>query len=247
MKQMKKVLSFSLGVLCTLGSFAAPAAAHGIWYAQRLDNTQLVLGEGYVDNAYTRDMVTKVTGYDYNWRKVNVRVLDKGDHVIIDPGKDVAVTVTYFDYGYWTKGPDGKTVTKPMNEVPGALTGKHVLKYNVHYFGNVKNPQPLPDLPYQLVPLSDPTKLNVGDELTVQALHNGKPAPYAEIFTDVVNHHTVTMKADAQGKLTFRIPNGSSNVIGWELTEKYTRKDPKAVEDKVFASLSFTTRPSDDD
>ena len=64
-----------------------------------------------------------------------------------------------------------------MDQVPGSTIGTHAIKYSVNYLKGVDKVAPLPDLPYQIVPLKDPTKLNVGDYLPVQVLHNGQPLP----------------------------------------------------------------------
>ena len=87
---------------------AVPAAAHGVWFAPRLDQTQLVLGEGYKDNAYDPKDVTMVIGFDKNYKRVPLDIIDGGNHITINPSENVSAAVVYFDYGYWSKGPDGK-------------------------------------------------------------------------------------------------------------------------------------------
>ena len=241
----RKFLSLLLGMIFTAS--ALPVHAHGVWFAPRLDQTQLVLGEGYKDNAYNPKNVTSLTGYDANYQKRPLAAINGGNHITIQPADDISVAVVYFDYGYWTKGADGKTYNATIAEVPGASSGTHAIKYAVSYLKSVRKVQPIPGLPYQIVPLKDPTTLSVGDMLPVQVLHNGVPMPEAEIFPDVINHHTITIKTDKNGKAIVPVANGSTNVIGLELIETYPKSDGKATRNKIFSSLSFVIYPAEDD
>lgn len=224
------------------------AAAHGVWFAPRLDQIQLVLGEGFKDNAYDPKMVTVLQGYDADYRKVDVKAIDGGNHIAIQPADNVLSAVTVvFDYGYWSNGKDGKWHNAPMDEVEGSTIGTHAVKYGVSYFKPVKEVKPIAELPFQIVPMTDPSTLKVGDMLTVQLLHDGRPMADTDIIPDVINHHTVTVRTDAEGKATVPAANGSMNVIGAELTYNYDKPTKKATRDKVFCSLSFLICPPEND
>lgn len=244
---MKKRKCLSLLLGAALLASAVPVHAHGVWFAPRLDQTQLVLGEGYKDNAYDPKNVTSLTGYTAAYQKRPLSAINGGNHITIQPADDIAVAVVYFDYGYWTKGADGKTHNASIAEVPGATAGTHAIKYAVSYLKPVKETKPIPGLPYQIVPLKDPSTLDVGDFLPVQVLHNGRPMPYADIFPDVINHHTVTIQTDKNGKAMVPVANGSTNVIGLELVKNYPKSDGKATRDKIFSSLSFVIYPEEDE
>ena len=71
---------------------------------------------------------------------------------------------------------------KPMDEVEGATIGTHAIKYSVNYLGSVDKVKPIDGLLYQLVPSVDPTTLEVGEEFTVQLLHNGEPMADVDII-----------------------------------------------------------------
>lgn len=243
--EKRKVLSFLLGAV--LAASALPVHAHGVWFAPRLDQTQLVLGEGYKDNAYDPKSVTSLTGYNAVYQKRPLSAINGGNHITIQPAEDISVAVVHFDYGYWTKGADGKIHHAAMTEVPGATAGTHAIKYAVSYLKPVKATKPVPGLPYQIVPLKDPSLLSVGDMLPIQVLHNGVPMPEAEIFPDVINHHTITIKTDKHGRTMVPVANGSTNVIGLELVQKHLRPDGKATQDKIFSSLSFIIYPEEED
>lgn len=241
----KKLFSAAALVLTTAIMLPSTASAHGIWFASRLDKTQLVLGEGFKDNAYDPKMVTYMQGYDAKYNKIAVTPIDGVDHITIAPTEQTSVVTVAFDYGYWSNDKEGKWHNVPMDQIEGSTVGTHAIKYSVNYLGSVDQVKALPDMPYQLVPSVDPTKLNVGDTFTVQLLHDGKPMANTDIIPDVINHHTVTIKTDANGKVNVTVSNGSINVIGMELAIPYEGKDKKATQSKVFTSLSYTIYPEE--
>ena len=55
---MKRNMLFGLAALAAVTA-AGCANAHGVWFAPRLDKTQLVLGEGPKDNAYDPNGTSK--------------------------------------------------------------------------------------------------------------------------------------------------------------------------------------------
>ncbi len=75
---------------CAVGS----ASAHGVFFANRLDQKALVLGEGPGDNAYKPSCVTAVDAYDKNFSSMNIETVTYKDHVAIKPSEDLGVTVT---------------------------------------------------------------------------------------------------------------------------------------------------------
>ncbi len=114
----KKLLASLFAVGLAAGCVCASVDAHGVFFANRTDEKVLVLGEGPVDNAYTADMVKNITGYDVQGKQIPVQVVKHEKNVAIVPPADLGVTVTNFDYGYWTKTKDGKMIHKPITEVP---------------------------------------------------------------------------------------------------------------------------------
>ena len=235
--------------ICVLGIvvlFSKPVFSHGVWLANRSNEIQLVLGEGPKDDAYSPDMVKSVKGYDSKLQSVDVSVTEHKNYVVLNNPNKASVVSVFFDYGYWSNGKDGKWHNLPMSEVEGATIGTHAIKYSISYLGNVDKPKAIDGIPYQIVPSTDPTKLNVGDEFEVQFLKDGVPMPNIDVITDVVNHHTIIKKTDANGKLKVTVANGGLNVIGAEIAYPYKKKTLKATQDKVFVSLSFTIYPKED-
>ena len=80
-----------------------------------------------MDNAYKPEMVTGLVGYDNNGAVIPVEVVKHEKNIAVVPTDKLGVTATNFDYGYWTKDKDGKTVHKPITEVPGATKKVHML------------------------------------------------------------------------------------------------------------------------
>lgn len=248
---MKKLSVFAIVFAIVLSLMIVPnsSSAHGVWFAQRSDRTQLVCGEGWKDSAYDPNGLVELNGFNSKYEPVDVKPINEKDYLYIEPSEDLSVVSLTMDYGYWSNTPEGKWIPKPMNEVEGSTIGTHALKYSVNYFKNVDEVKPIANMVYQLVPSVDPTKLEVGQEFTVQLLHNGEPMADTEIIPDVLNHHTVTIKTDEKGMATITASNGGLNVVGCEMTVPYENEgiDDKATRSKVFVSLGFTLYPEEDD
>lgn len=238
------VLSVCAGLLAT--SFLSTTSAHGVWITERLDQKQLVLGEGPGDNAYNPNSVKTIQGYTADLQKTSVKIVDQKNHVVVQPTDETAVISVDFDYGYWTKGADGKIHNEPMNKVNGAVKGTHALKYNVTYLHSVKQIKPIPNIPLQIVPKIDPTTLHKGDDLPIYVLKNGKPLANVEIIPDVINDLTHMIKTDDQGQTVIKVPNNGVNVIGIEIAFPITEKNTLATQNKYFSSLTFTIYPEED-
>lgn len=227
---------------------AMPAAyAHGVWLSVRCDKTCIVLGDGPKDNAYDPAMVTQVKGYDVDHKEVAVVVEPKDGHAQLSLPENVAIVAVNFDYGYWSKGPDGKYVNKPMDEVPGSSIGTHAVKFNTSYLDPEAEPKMIEGLDMQFVPSVNPASLNMGDTFEVQLLHKGKPMADTEVIFDVVNDLNGTALTDADGKVQVTVRNNALNVVGVEVAVPEDSPNVKCTRTKYFASLSFTCYPEYDD
>lgn len=240
----KHVVMMALGLL--INSYSSLVNAHGIWVEERLDQKQIVLGEGPTDNAYKPSSVKFVNGYSESLHKVAVPVIDKGDHAVLNIDKDISMLGAYFDYGFWTKDKSGKVQNLPMNQVVGAEKGTHAVKYNVTYLGVVKALKAVPDIPLQIIPQINPITLHLGDELPVIVMKDGKPLANVDVIPDVVNNLTKTLKTDDQGKAILKVTNDGLNVIGVELAFPIEEKNPLATQTKYFSTLSFTLHPEEE-
>jgi ABC-type Co2+ transport system, periplasmic component len=241
---MRKVLlSVLSGTL--IGLISQSVTAHGIWIANRVDQKQIVLGEGPLDNGYHPESVKQVKAYNGDWSVLPVSKKVHNNFVTIETTNETAVVTVDFDYGYWTKNSEGKYVNLPMNEVKGANNGTHAIKYSVNYLSSVKQPKMIQDIPLQIVPSVDPTKLKRGDSLPITVYKDGKPLTNTAVIVDVVNNLDKTVKTDDKGQATIIVPNQGLNVIGVEIG--FPLKDNQlATQDKFFTTLVFTLIPEED-
>lgn len=240
-----KFLALSACACLLATSYFNTASAHGVWIGERLDQKQLILGEGPGDNAYKPSSVQSMQGYTDTFQKTAVKFIDEKNHVTVIPSKDTAVISVNFDYGYWTKDSTGTVQNAPMNQVPGATKGTHAIKYNVTYLHSVKEVKPVPDIPLQIIPQVDPTTLHKGDTLPILVMKDGKPLVNADVIPDVINDLTKIIKTDGDGRATLTVANDGLNVIGVEIAFPITEKNTLATQNKYFSSLTFTLYPEE--
>ena len=220
----KKILASLFAVGLAAGCVCSSVDAHGVFFANRLDEKALVLGEGPVDDAYSPEMVKSIIGLDNNGMVIPVQVIKHEKNVVVVPNDKLGITVTDFDYGYWTKDKDGKTVHKPISEVPGAQKSTHAIKYDVHYWNASVNP----------------LTLRKGDTYEIQVLKDGKPYANAPLIKDVINDLTNESQADANGKATVTVSANGLNVVGVEVGFP---TQTKGEQNKYFSALSFIINP----
>ena len=234
---MKKFLSAALGAVVGLGLYAAPADAHGVYFANRFDQKALVLGEGPLDNAYDPACVQRIDAYDVNFQPTTVERVDGEKNITIVPGDDLGVTATFFDYGYFAKTTDGQVIpTRDYSNIENLVSVTHARKYNVHYWSEAVKPGGLYNVPIQIVPSVNPLTLRRGDTLELRIYKDGQPYANAPVIADVIGNLASEMQADANGYVSVRVANNGLNVIGVEVA--FPTADPN-VKEKVFSSLSF--------
>ena len=233
----KKFLAAMLGAAMGLGMYAAPADAHGVFFANRVDMKTLVLGEGPLDNAYNPDCVQRIDAYDVNFQPTRVERVDGEKNVSIVPGDDLGVTATFFDYGYFAKTTDGKVIpTRDFSNIENLKAVTYAYKYNVHYWNAALKPGGLYNVPIQIVPEVNPLTLRRGDTLQLRIYKDGAPYANAPVIADVLGDLTNETQADANGYVSVRIANNGLNVIGVEVGFP---TDNEIVTKKIFSSLSF--------
>ena len=236
----KKILASLFAVGLAAGCVCSSVDAHGVFFANRLDEKVLVLGEGPLDNAYSPEMVKGIVGLDNNGAVIPLQVVKHEKNVAIVPNDQLGVTVTDFDYGYWTKDKDGKTVHKPITEVPGAQKSTHAIKYDVHYWNAEAKPLDNKDAFIQIIPSVNPLTLKKGDTYEIQVLKEGKPYANAPLIKDVINDLTNESQADANGKATVTVSANGLNVVGVEVGFP---TQTKGEQNKYFSALSFIINP----
>lgn len=238
---MKKKLlcTLALGAVTFASSFSF-ASAHGVFIADRLDQKALVLGEGPYDNVYEPSNVTKVEGYDVHGVPTAVKIIPTEHNVLFDVPKNIGTTVTFFDYGYWTKDKDGVTHHQPINQVPNAVKSTHAIKWNTHLWNAEATPMRIANIPIQIVPDVNPLTLRKGDKYNIQVFKDGKPMANAPLINDVINDLTNESTTDENGRATIEVTANGLNVVGVEIAYPTAEKN---VQNKYFSSLSFIIDP----
>ena len=233
----KKMLAAMLGAAMGLSMYAAPADAHGVFFANRIDMHTLVLGEGPLDNAYDPACVQHIDAYDVNFQPTTVERMDGEKNVSIVPGDDLGVTATFFDYGYFAKTTDGKVIpTRDYSDIENLMAVIYAYKYNVHYWSMDVKPAGLYNVPIQIVPAVNPLMLRRGDTLLLRIYKDGAPYANAPVIADVLGNLSSVMQADENGYVSVRVSNDGLNVIGVEVALPTADVN---VTKKVFSSLSF--------
>lgn len=238
----KKLLASLFAFSFAAGSLCAVSDAHGVFFANRLDQKVLVLGEGPVDNAYNPDMVTGLKGYDVDGKEIPVPVIKQEKNIAIVPPANLGVTVTDFDYGYWTKNKDGHIVHKPITQVPGAQKSTHAIKYDIQYWNAAAKPYKDPKAFIQIVPAVNPLTLTKGDSFAIQVFKDGKPYAHAPLIKDLINDLNGQAQTDENGKATLTVTAEGLNVAGVEVAFP---TDHKGEQNKYFSALSYVIEPKE--
>ncbi len=238
---MKKkiLLTFCTAALAAT-CIGSAVSAHGVFIANRFDQKALVLGEGPTDNAYKPSCVTSVEGYDKAFKSMDVGVKEYSDHISIIPQDQMGVTVTFFDYGFFTKDKDGKMHMAPFAEVPDAVKTTHAIKWNVNYWSPDVKPGGIYNVPIQIVPSVNPLTLRKGDTYQIRVYKDGKPYANAPLIKDVINDLTNESTADENGYATITVSANGLNVVGVEVAGE---KEDEHTTPKYFSSLSFIIEP----
>lgn len=193
MRKLLPVLAVAATVLCN------SAFAHGIWVAQRLDLPTIIYGHLAEDGSYDPAKVTSVVGYSAAGTEAPVEIIRADKNVGLTIPEGTAVLTTTFDNGFWVKGSDGAWQNVGKVEVPGGTESHQPLKYNTHVLAAVDGSFPRTGAALEIVPLVDPTGLNLGDDLPVQVFLNGEPYANAQVINDYINDAHRTVMADLQG------------------------------------------------
>ena len=224
-------------VLCSAG-----AQAHGIWFAQRSGELALIYGEGAddLDTVKRQPLITAVTAYDASANPVSTALDVSGRLLVVDTKEKPAIVAAVLDNGTWSKTPEGKWLKKGKDEVPGALTSGHNLKYAVHLRSPLRGAlPPLPGHTLQIVPVDSTLPEKLGQDLRLRVLYKGKPVAGALMLADFVNDPDATpIESGADGTVVIKVRNQGLNVITAVLS---TPPEDPAKTDKVehMASLSF--------
>jgi nickel transport protein len=168
-------------------SFAGSAAAHTATIELDGAPTRFAVrfwGHAGKTEPYEADKVQRVTALDANGRPIAVTRHTGADGAVrATVAAQPALVALEFDNGIWSRAEGGKSVNRPMNEVPDATRGTHAPKYakTVVAWNDVAQ-RPLGQ-PLEIVPLSA-TAPRAGQPIRVRVLFEGRPLGGAKVAAD---------------------------------------------------------------
>ncbi len=155
------------------------AAAHTVWL-QGIDNSTTeyqVLFGGHAGKleTYQPEKLKRIEAVDRQGKTLSVSRDVTADGLRLRVDGAPAVISMHFDNGIHTRQPTGRSVEKPMNEVPGATRATYAVKYHK----TVEDWAPLVTKvigqPFEVVPLAASQPV-AGEPFRVRVLQDGKPA-----------------------------------------------------------------------
>lgn len=161
------------GVLGT----GAPAQAHTVWLEPAGEQRWDVRFGGHAGQVvpFEPAKLRTVEAWDAAGRPLAVTREVRTDGVGVAVRGTPATIAMHLDNGIHTRGPQGPSVEKPMNEVPGAIRGTWAPKwYKAVLVWNDRATRPLGQR-FEVVPLAA-TRPRAGQPVRVRVLVDGQPA-----------------------------------------------------------------------
>jgi nickel transport protein len=143
-----------------------------------------------------------------------------------------ALVSAFHDGGFWSLTPDGEK-NLPRNQVPDAV--KSWRSQQFAKWVDVRSPlagQPLGDA-FEILPVSDLSKVKTGDKATFRILLAGKPLSGATLAID----HKPLGETDDQGEVRVKLRAGTVESVSASFRRAV--KTPEADSEVFEASLTF--------
>lgn len=153
--------------------------------------------------------------------------------VRLTPSAAPAVMTLSFDNGIWSKAAGGRSINKPMTELPGAVSGIHALKYNKTILQWGASATRSFGQPFELVPQS-PAAPRAGQPLQLRVLIDGRPAAGIKLAFGEEGADAIT---DAEGLASIVARPGTNRL--WAGQRQPVQGDPRLTERSIEYSLVF--------
>lgn len=229
---------------------ASPAQAHYPWLMAssfspmqgKSVNVYLGLGHNYpLENFLPRDRIDKVELVSPDGKRAALNPDDTGEYVTPElKGDGAYVLLASQKGGFFTRTKSGnkRQSKEGLSDVVGCSYSSNNMKavINVGRGDGVLGKRF--DQPLEIIPLSNPANLKVGDFMDVQVLMKGEPydgmvfATYAGFSND--GAYAYTVEPDSQGKASIRILNPGQWLIRANVKQPYS-------DSKVCDVESYTT------
>jgi len=234
---MKLHTLLSKGVIAVaLVGTAGTVLAHTAWLEPAGGDGQyrVVFGghEGKTE-PYAASKVGAVSAFATNGAALAVERRDTADGVQLQVGGKAAVLLMRFDNGIWSKPDGGRSVNKPMNEVAGATSGVHAMKYHKTIAQWTDSAFRAWGQPFELVPV-ELVQPQAGVPLKLRVLVDGKPAAGIKLAID---EDAPGVTSDAEG-LASIVPSAGFNKI-WAGQRTEVKGDPRYTTLSIEYILGF--------
>ena len=238
---MSKVLVQSRRSLAGLGFagallFAANAAAHTVWLQP--DATLGVYrvyfgGHAGKLESYPADKLKSADAYDASGKRIDMIRTDAADGVRLRPAREAALIAMHYENGIWARTPEGRSVNKTMDEVPGSKQATNAVKYHKTILQWTPFVTQTLGQPFEVTPL-DAKAPRAGESMRVRVTIDGKPVQGIKIGRDEEGSDGVT---DADG-VTHFVPAKGFNKL-WSGQRTKVSGNPKFTEFSYEYLLGF--------
>ncbi|MBV9566273.1 MAG: DUF4198 domain-containing protein [Bradyrhizobium sp.] len=242
----------ALATTAGLALHANAAAGHDIWLtlAGDADNRRAVINYGHPDDRPPpfADKVLSLVAIKSDGKKSLLKglepKLEAGTFVVetekFDDDGHILLAASY-DNGYWVKRPDGTYRNATRRLVADATETLWSSKFAKTITGEGAPWQTVVGHDIELVPLSDPAGVKVGENLKVRVLFHGQPLSGGKVErgdgkTAVPENDIPKFDTDADGVATIPIVQGGPHLLVID-----HRVSPSAAPDQANADLYTAT------
>ncbi|MBF2001650.1 MAG: DUF4198 domain-containing protein [Synechococcales cyanobacterium C42_A2020_086] len=191
-----------IGIASLSWLIAQPLLAHSIWLQSDGGELAIMYGHKAETEAYEPTKVETVQAYDLQGNPIEVQLDREAERVAVMPNPEAALITVTFDNGFWVET-NGEWQNVSKREVSEYTASSHPLKYTkALYRWSPAMAEPV-GLPLEIVPMSNPFELQLGDDLQVQVLYDGQPAADVDVVYAFAEESPV--KTDANGMVTLTL------------------------------------------
>lgn len=234
MRGMRKLSYWRHAHVLFLALAGAPAGAHDAWIEPAAGGGfTVVFGhEGQLEAAQPAK-VLQVQAVDASGRSLKVH----RDGVQLKVEGQPSLLLLRYDNGFWSRTPEGSK-NLPKNQVPGAVSATHALKYGKTVLVWDAQAGRAQGLPVEIVPQSAQVPA-AGTQLPVQVLWDGQPLAGAMLSWHAAGQDKEA-RTDAQGRASVGVYRGRQMVS--VSARRPLANDARADAVSVSSALVFEAR-----
>lgn len=205
---MRHALSPAIATLMLL-STASAVSAHTAWLEPEGDHYLLRFGghAGVLED-YPAEKLREVAAVDAQGQAVSLHRDDSDSGVRLTPEAAPALITLFFDNGYWARAPGSRSENRPMNEVPGATSAVHAVKYHKYIAQWSDIVTTAQGQPFELVPIAGEAPA-AGEPVTFRVLVDGRHAAGIALAFEEAGREAVS---DEQGLVSLTTRAGVNRI-----------------------------------